>query len=179
MKSAKSSGATTCIHGGSSCPAMSPPAQKVNSADNTSSTYRAGRSTWTKASPARTRRRRGSAVLSLTPRLLSRRGVRVQNDRDAIQPFVRLIVLSVGERRGHLAQDLLHLAPLRVAEPGRRPRALQAADLLLDESLVHLELRHRLGKLAEQVPGAREVALAAGRVDLRVQRLLLRRQVGD
>src|SRR6267143_258841 len=115
-KTAKRVGATLWVQRGSVRPATGPPDQKVKSAESTSSTYSAGRNTCTKASPERTRRRRGSAALSPTPRRLPRGGPRVQDHRDPVEALVRLVIVAVGERRGHVLEQLLDLSALRVGE---------------------------------------------------------------
>src|SRR6267143_1650088 len=177
-KTAKRVGATLWVQRGSVRPATGPPDQKVKSAESTSSTYSAGRNTCTKASPERTRRRRGSAALSPTPRRLPRGGSAVQDHRDPVQSLVRLVIAAVGERGGHVLEHLLDLSALRVGEL-RGAAGLQAGDLRLDEALVHPQLRHGLGQVVEQVHGPGEVALPARHEDLGVQRLVLGGKVAD
>src|SRR5882672_2729495 len=162
-KTAKSVGATLWVQRGRVRPATGPPDQKVNSAESTSSTYSAGRSTCTKASPERTRRRRGSAALSPTPRRLPRGGPGVQDHRDPVQALVRLVIAAVRERRGHVLEKLFDLSALRVGELGGAA-GLQAGDLRLDEALVH---------------GPGEVALPPRHEDLGVQRLVLGGKIAD
>src|SRR6266850_570298 len=177
-KTAKSVGATLWVQRGRVRPATGPPDQKVNSAESTSSTYSAGRSTCTKASPERTRRRRGSAALSPTPGRLPRGGPGVQDDRDPVQALVRLVIAAVGERGGHILEQLLDLPALRVGELGGAA-SLQAGDPRLDEALVYPQLRHRLDQIVEQVHGPGEVALPPRHEDLGVERLVLGGKVAD
>src|SRR6267378_5804602 len=177
-KTAKRVGATLWVQRGSVRPATGPPDQKVKSAESTSSTYSAGRNTCTKASPERTRRRRGSAALSPTPRRLPRGGPGVQDDRDPVQALVRLVIAAVGERGGHILEQLLDLPALRVRKLGGAA-GLQAGDLHLDEALVHPQLRHCLDQIVEQVHGPGEVALPPRHEDLGVERLVLGGKVAD
>src|SRR6267142_3034964 len=178
-KTPKMVGATLWVQRGSVRPATGPPDQKVKSADSTKRTYSAGRSTWMNANPERTRSRRGSAALSPTPRRLPRGGPRVQDHRDAVQPFVRLLVVAVGERGGHVLEQLLDLPALGVGELGRPARSLQAGDLRLHEPLVHAQLGDGLCQVVDQIHGAGEVPLPARDEDLRVEGLLLRREIAD
>src|SRR5258705_6637029 len=153
-KTPKMVGATLWVQRGSVRPATGPPDQKVKSADSTKRTYSAGRSTWMNANPERTRSRRGSAALSPTPRRLPRGGPRVQDHRDAVQPFVRLLVVAVGERGGHVLEQLLDLPALGVGELGRPARSLQAGDLFPTEPPGHPTVVPRPGPVVDPTHSA-------------------------